>query len=184
MRRTPSLDQIIETIDREGRPALCHEHERRMRVVLAQGAQSPKLFALHTSLALSPCRNLLGRFDQLGNLIWRQVSTRSRSSAVRPAAPGSTAAPRSICIPAARPAAPGNARLGADVVRYFIVSDFHRLLLAGLPAHFESYQPCSRSPGCVEMLSGRRIEHQPAYQEASILTFTFTFTFTFTATVK
>src|SRR3984957_4872394 len=34
----------------------------------------------------------------------------------------------------------GNARLGADVVRYaFIVSDFHRLLLAGLPAHFESH---------------------------------------------
>src|ERR1700680_67756 len=33
----------------------------------------------------------------------------------------------------------GNARLGADVDRYsFIVSDFHRLLLAGLPAHFES----------------------------------------------
>ena len=33
----------------------------------------------------------------------------------------------------------GNARLGADVVRYtFTVSDFHRLLLAGLPAHFES----------------------------------------------
>src|SRR3984885_4756191 len=33
----------------------------------------------------------------------------------------------------------GNARLGADVVRYsFIVSDFHRLLLAGLPAHFAS----------------------------------------------
>ena len=29
-----------------------------------------------------------------------------------------------------------DARLGADVVRYsFIVSDFHRLLLAGLPAH-------------------------------------------------
>ena len=36
----------------------------------------------------------------------------------------------------------GNARLGADVVRYaFIVSDFHRLLLAGLPAHFESDHP-------------------------------------------
>jgi hypothetical protein len=35
-----------------------------------------------------------------------------------------------------------NARLGADVVRYaFIVSDFHRLLLAGLPAHFESDMP-------------------------------------------
>ena len=30
----------------------------------------------------------------------------------------------------------GDARLGADAVRYsFIVSDFHRLLLAGLPAH-------------------------------------------------
>jgi hypothetical protein len=29
-----------------------------------------------------------------------------------------------------------DARLGADVVRHsFIVSDFHRLLLAGLPAH-------------------------------------------------
>jgi hypothetical protein len=38
--------------------------------------------------------------------------------------------------------ASGNARLGVDVVRYaFIVSDFHRLLLAGLPAHFESYMP-------------------------------------------
>jgi hypothetical protein len=33
----------------------------------------------------------------------------------------------------------GNARLGADVDRFsFIVSDFHRLLLAGLLAHFES----------------------------------------------
>jgi hypothetical protein len=30
----------------------------------------------------------------------------------------------------------GDARLGADAGRYsFIVSDFHRLLLAGLPAH-------------------------------------------------
>jgi hypothetical protein len=29
------------------------------------------------------------------------------------------------------------ARLGADVDRYsFVVSDFHRLLLAGLPAHY------------------------------------------------
>ena len=38
--------------------------------------------------------------------------------------------------------ADGNARLGADVVRYsFIVSDFHRLLLAGLPAHFVSDLP-------------------------------------------
>jgi hypothetical protein len=32
-----------------------------------------------------------------------------------------------------------NARLGDDAVRYsFIVSDFHRLLLAGLPAHRDS----------------------------------------------
>jgi hypothetical protein len=32
--------------------------------------------------------------------------------------------------------ADGNARLGADVVRYsFIVMDFHHILLAGLPAH-------------------------------------------------
>src|SRR6202035_2348771 len=35
-----------------------------------------------------------------------------------------------------------NARLGADADRYsFIVSDFHRLLPAGLPAHFESDMP-------------------------------------------
>ena len=37
-----------------------------------------------------------------------------------------------------------NARLGADVVRYtFIVVDLHHLLLAGLPAHFESSHPSS-----------------------------------------
>ena len=35
-----------------------------------------------------------------------------------------------------------NARLGADVDRYsLIVVDLHHLLLAGLPAHFESYMP-------------------------------------------
>jgi hypothetical protein len=35
--------------------------------------------------------------------------------------------------------AASDARLGADAVRYsFIVSDFHRLLLAGLPAHRDS----------------------------------------------
>jgi hypothetical protein len=35
-----------------------------------------------------------------------------------------------------------NARLGVDVDRYtFIVVDLHHLLLAGLPAHFESYMP-------------------------------------------
>ncbi len=39
--------------------------------------------------------------------------------------------------------ADANARLGADVDRYaFIVVDLHHLLLAGLPAHFES----SRAP--------------------------------------
>ena len=38
--------------------------------------------------------------------------------------------------------ADANARLGADVDRYsFIVVDLHHLLLAGLPAHFESYLP-------------------------------------------
>jgi hypothetical protein len=38
--------------------------------------------------------------------------------------------------------ADANARLGADVDRYsFIVVDFHHLLLAGLPAHFESHMP-------------------------------------------
>ena len=35
-----------------------------------------------------------------------------------------------------------NARLGVDVDRYtFIVVDLHHLLLAGLPAHFESHMP-------------------------------------------
>jgi hypothetical protein len=45
--------------------------------------------------------------------------------------------------------ADANARLGADVDRYsFIVVDLHHLLLAGLPAHFESSQPSQavRSP--------------------------------------
>ena len=44
-----------------------------------------------------------------------------------------------------------NARLGADVDRYsFIVVDLHHLLLAGLPAHFESHmpsQPVNVQPG-------------------------------------
>jgi len=40
-----------------------------------------------------------------------------------------------------------NARLGADVDRYsFIVVDLHHLLLAGLPAHFESYMPSQAVP--------------------------------------
>src|SRR5436190_17995698 len=38
--------------------------------------------------------------------------------------------------------ADANARLGVDVDRYtFIVVDLHHLLLAGLPAHFESSHP-------------------------------------------
>jgi hypothetical protein len=46
------------------------------------------------------------------------------------------AEPRRVII------ADANARLGADVGRYsFIVVDLHHLLLAGLPAHFESYMP-------------------------------------------
>src|SRR4029434_9586397 len=54
--------------------------------------------------------------------------------------------------------ADANARLGADVDRYsFIVVDLHHLLLAGLPAHFESFSigagwcqalsDCSVDPG-------------------------------------
>jgi len=40
-----------------------------------------------------------------------------------------------------------NARLGADVDRYsFIVVDLHHLLLAGLPAHFESSMPSQAVP--------------------------------------
>ena len=38
--------------------------------------------------------------------------------------------------------ADSNARLGADADRYsFIAADFHRLLLAGLPAHSDSKRP-------------------------------------------
>jgi hypothetical protein len=44
--------------------------------------------------------------------------------------------------------ADGNARLGADVVRYsFIAVDLHHLLVAGLPAH------AKRNPGCIHMLA-------------------------------
>jgi hypothetical protein len=58
--------------------------------------------------------------------------------------------------------ADANARLGADVDRYsFIVVDLHHLLLAGLPAHFESYMPSHavglsqvRSPAIVMHVAG------------------------------
>jgi hypothetical protein len=47
-----------------------------------------------------------------------------------------------------------DARLGADVDRYsFIVVDLHHLLLAGLPAHFESYHP-SHAVGLCGVISG------------------------------
>jgi len=59
-----------------------------------------------------------------------------------------------------------NARLGADVDRYtFIVVDLHHLLLAGLPAHFESYMPshavglCRCGPCLPTSISGRRTGH-------------------------
>ena len=42
------------------------------------------------------------------------------------------------CRRFAMPLAGHNARLGVDVTRYvFIVEDFHLLLLAGLPAHYQ-----------------------------------------------
>src|SRR5262245_4086557 len=48
-----------------------------------------------------------------------------------------------------------NARLGADVDRYsFIVVDLHHLLLAGLPAHFESSHP-SRAVGSLQHMQRR-----------------------------
>ena len=44
------------------------------------------------------------------------------------------------------------ARLGADVVSYsFTVSDLHRLLVAGLPAHCERFCTLSDTPLCVAM---------------------------------
>src|SRR5438128_6947879 len=47
----------------------------------------------------------------------------------------------------------GNARLGADVDRYsFIVVDLHHLLLAGLPAQFESDMP-SHAVGLCRLLA-------------------------------
>src|SRR5436190_9838809 len=62
-----------------------------------------------------------------------------------------------------------NARLGVDVDRYtFIVVDLHHLLLAGLPAHFESHMPSHAvtslwaiqmnggSSKCCEARSGKR----------------------------
>src|SRR5436189_6403358 len=55
-----------------------------------------------------------------------------------------------------------NARLGVDVDRYsFIVVDLHHLLLAGLPAHFESSHP-SHAVWCLWAMSGLRKLRQGA----------------------
>jgi len=69
--------------------------------------------------------------------------------------------------------ADANARLGADVDRYsFIVVDLHHLLLAGLPAHFESYMPSHavglsqvRSPTGNLRAQGRQIAARTSFQE-------------------
>ena len=58
--------------------------------------------------------------------------------------------------------ADANARLGADVDRYsFIVVDLHHLLLAGLPAHFESYMP-SHAVGLSQVRSPAIVMHRVA----------------------
>src|SRR6266403_4893098 len=58
--------------------------------------------------------------------------------------------------------ADANARLGADVDRYsFIVVDLHHLLLAGLPAHFESYMP-SHAVGLSQVRSPAIVKHRVA----------------------
>src|SRR5215472_147074 len=64
-----------------------------------------------------------------------------------------------------------NARLGADVDRYsFIVMDLHHLLLAGLPAHFESYMAthavglCRCGPRLPTSITGRRNSYIPVCQ--------------------
>jgi hypothetical protein len=50
-----------------------------------------------------------------------------------------------------------NARLGVDVDRYsFIVVDLHHLLLAGLPAHFESDMPSHAVWSSLWAMSGLR----------------------------
>jgi hypothetical protein len=69
--------------------------------------------------------------------------------------------------------ADANARLGADVDRYsFIVVDLHHLLLAGLPAHFESSHPShavwplwdmSRLQNCVRRIEEGTLQGSPLF---------------------
>jgi hypothetical protein len=61
------------------------------------------------------------------------------------------------------------ARLGVDVDRYsFIVSDLHRLLIAGLPAHCERFCTSSagsdRRYGALAIAKLRRVRPLPASQ--------------------
>jgi hypothetical protein len=67
--------------------------------------------------------------------------------------------------------ADANARLGADVDRYsFTVVDLHHLLLAGLPAHFESTTPASQSgvqPGHIGDGSYRAFPQRTARADAA-----------------
>jgi hypothetical protein len=62
-----------------------------------------------------------------------------------------------------------DARLGADMDRYsFIVSDLHRLLVAGLPAHCERFWtlPCNR-PFCDGHHIGQRLGSVCVFAENS-----------------
>ena len=53
---------------------------------------------------------------------------------------------------ASPPPSRGDARLGASVVRYaFTVEDFHLLLLAGLPAHYQPPKRLTHAQSCVPM---------------------------------
>src|SRR6516225_5713083 len=51
----------------------------------------------------------------------------------------------------------GNARLGADVDRYSVItSDLHRLLVAGLPAHCERFSTLHQAD-----VASRRVQRMP-----------------------
>ena len=64
-----------------------------------------------------------------------------------------------------------NARLGADVDRYtFIVVDLHHLLLAGLPAHSESNNPCAKTAAAAGSALAALVKHRasPAAGECGL----------------
>jgi hypothetical protein len=74
------------------------------------------------------------------------------------------------CRRFARVLTDANARLGADVDRYsFIVVDLHHLLLAGLPAHFESSHPSHAVGSLLQHFAGPRIRNRtPVVNSTSI----------------